>query len=118
MRIKQKLKKHFLVISDSKAIYNIPWEAIIRIEALGSYSLTYTTMGKKYTSCKNLSAIHRELAAANDFCRIHNSHIVNLNKVKGMYKKEKSGILVMTDDSEVPVSRRKKPELLKNIKGS
>ena len=64
-------------------------------------------MGKKYVSCKSLRAIYKEISAVEYFCRIHHSHIINLTRVK-MYSRI-NGMVVMTDDSEIPVSRRRKP---------
>ena len=100
-------QKEMLVISDRTGIYNIPLEGIIRFESQGAYSVTHAAMGEKYTSCKSLGAISKELHKVNKFFRIHNSHIINLTKIK-MYKKANGGVVVMTDGSEIPVSRRRK----------
>ena len=49
------------------------------------------------------------------FYRIHQSHLVNLVHVK-RYDKAEGGNLVMDDNSIVPVSYRKKEELVKLFK--
>ena len=46
------------------------------------------------------------------FFRPHQSHIVNINYIK-RYHKLDGGNLVMQDDSNVPVSTRKRDELMK-----
>ena len=48
------------------------------------------------------------------FCRVHNSHLVNINFIKKFIKGD-INLVVMHDDAEVEVSRRKKDELLKKI---
>lgn len=112
--IKQTVGKESLIISDRTGIYNVPLAEIIRFESQGTYSVTHAAMGEKYISCKGLGAIFKEISEVKDFFRIHNSHIINLTKIK-MYKKINGGAVVMTDGSEVPVSRRRKSAFLKKM---
>lgn len=105
------MKKKLLVISDRAGVHNIPLAEIIRFESQGSYSITHTTTGKKYISCKSLRAIYKEISEAEDFCRIHHSHIINLTRIKTYIRV--NGMVVMTDGSEVPVSRRRKHNFFK-----
>ena len=49
-----------------------------------------------------------------NFFRVHNSHLLNLNYIKS-YHKGKGGELVMTDDTVIEVSTRRKEELLKKL---
>ncbi|MBK7763989.1 MAG: LytTR family transcriptional regulator [Bacteroidetes bacterium] len=46
------------------------------------------------------------------FCRIHNSHLVNLKYISKFIKGDVN-TLVMNDNTELEVSRRKKEELVK-----
>jgi two-component system LytT family response regulator len=46
------------------------------------------------------------------FFRPHQSHIVNINYIK-RYHKADGGMLIMQDDSNVPVANRKRDELMK-----
>jgi two-component system, LytTR family, response regulator len=45
------------------------------------------------------------------FHRVHKTHIININKVN-YFDKTEGGDVVMVDGSKVPVSSRKKDELL------
>ena len=46
-----------------------------------------------------------------EFCRVHQSHIINLRHVKKFIKGD-GGIVIMHDGTEIDVSRRKKDEVL------
>ena len=56
-----------------------------------------------------------DLLTDKGFLRIHDSHIINIKYIVG-YLKGKPGLLVMTDDSRVPISTRRQPLLGKIIK--
>jgi len=51
---------------------------------------------------------------AKGFFRVHNSHIVNLAHIK-KYVKGDGGYVIMSDNSVVDVSRRKKEEFLQML---
>jgi two-component system LytT family response regulator len=55
-----------------------------------------------------------ELLEDHSFIRVHRSFVVNLNEVE-KYVKGDGGYLVMSDGSEILISRNKKEELLKNL---
>ncbi len=48
------------------------------------------------------------------FYSIHKSHLVQLSFVKG-YRKGKGGYAIMTDGSELPISREKKHDFLREL---
>jgi two-component system, LytTR family, response regulator len=73
-------------------------------EAQGSYTVICLINGRKSLISKNLKAISDFLNEF-DFIRIHSSHIVNKNNIKS-YDKHYSQI-TLTNDSILPVSRRK-----------
>jgi len=50
------------------------------------------------------------------FMRVHRSFLINLNYIKE-YQRGDGGILVMQDDREIEVSRRKKEIFLEKVKG-
>jgi len=49
-----------------------------------------------------------------DFIRVHNSHLINLHHIKN-YTRGEGGVVMMSDGTEVDVSRRKKDEFLKRL---
>ncbi|MEP7170773.1 MAG: LytTR family DNA-binding domain-containing protein, partial [Bacteroidota bacterium] len=50
----------------------------------------------------------------NNFLRVHQSHLINLNYVK-KYVRGEGGYVVMSDGSSVNVSVRKKHEVLEKL---
>ncbi|MEM7038611.1 MAG: LytTR family DNA-binding domain-containing protein [Bacteroidota bacterium] len=46
------------------------------------------------------------------FLRVHNSHLINLARLKH-YVKGDGGYVIMSDESSIPVSRSRKDDLLK-----
>jgi two-component system, LytTR family, response regulator len=88
-------------------------EEIIRIEANGSYSAIFMTNGQKHTVSKNLKSV-TELLESHLFFRCHNSHIINLRKVKKFHTGD-GFFIEMEDNSVAEVSRNKKDELLERI---
>ncbi len=62
---------------------------------------------------KTLKEFEKMLKAYN-FFRVHNSHLINLSRVKG-YTKGKGGYAILDDDSSVEVSTRRKAEFMKRL---
>lgn len=84
---------------------------IIRAEADSNYTELHLINGKKIVSSKTLKEIEVSLAKST-FIRVHKSHLININFIK-KYIKGDGGILVLNDDSMIPVSRSHKDELTK-----
>jgi two-component system LytT family response regulator len=55
---------------------------------------------------------YEDMLSEYKFFRAHQSHLINLSHIK-RYEKADGGYLVMSDNSIVPVSFRKKDELMK-----
>lgn len=105
-------KKIVLKTSDSVHIVGI--EEIVRCESQKNYTHFYMVEGEVITVSKTLKEFS-ELLVEFGFYRIHQSHLVNLMHVK-RYDKAEGGNLVMGNDDVVPVSYRKKEELMKLFK--
>ncbi|MFN5982030.1 MAG: LytR/AlgR family response regulator transcription factor, partial [Fluviicola sp.] len=80
-------------------------------EADSNYTEIHLTNGKKVVSSKTLKEIELVLLTSS-FIRVHKSHLINLNFIK-KYIKGDGGMLVLNDDSMIPVSRSHKDELTK-----
>lgn len=87
---------------------------ILHCEAQDNYTRVYLKDGKKYLVSGTLKH-YEELLADHDFARIHHSHLVNMQHVM-RFVKDDGGHVILTDGSEVEVSRRKKEEFLKRLK--
>jgi two-component system LytT family response regulator len=67
--------------------------------------------GKKILISRTLKEVAGMLVEQENFFRVHNSFLVNLNEIKN-YIKTDGGYLIMSNDGKVKVSRNKKDELL------
>jgi len=101
-------KKIVLKTSDNIHIINV--NDIVRCEADRNYSSFFLTNGKTILVSNTLKD-YDELLSSFRFFRAHQSHLVNLNHIE-RYEKKDGGCLIMKDGSTVPVSVRKKEELL------
>ena len=86
---------------------------IIRCEGDENYTKLFLMDGGKILVSKTLKELENLLEDFN-FCRIHKSHLINLNNVKS-YAKGRGGYVVMADDAKVDVSRNKKKELIEKF---
>ena len=102
------VKKIVLKTSDSIHVINV--NDIVRCEADRNYSSFFLT-NKKTILVSTTLKDYDELLSSFNFFRVHQSHLVNLNHIE-RYEKKEGGCLIMKDGSTVPVSVRKKEELL------
>jgi len=86
---------------------------VVRCEAADNYTYFHLSTGTKILVSKTLLEFER-LLSNYYFFRIHQSNLINLRMIKS-YQKGEGGSIIMTDNSEVEVSRRKKTELLQVI---
>lgn len=84
---------------------------IIRCMSNNNYTTIYTVQKEKILVSKTLKEIETLLHGQN-FCRVHNSHLINLSHIS-KFIKGATNMLIMADQAEVEVSRRKKDELIK-----
>jgi two-component system, LytTR family, response regulator len=83
---------------------------IIRIESSSNYSIFYFESGKKCIVTKTLKEFE-EILVKHDFMRIHNSHLINLTKIKS-YQKGDGGTVELENGDKIEVSRRRKDEFI------
>ncbi|MCP9767478.1 DNA-binding response regulator [Lacihabitans sp. LS3-19] len=92
-------------ISCDGKIYFLEPDEILYCESDGNYCNVFLENGQKLFLTQILKQIEEKLPK-NLFYRVHNSYVVNLNKVREYQKNE--GFLVLTNGKKVPVSRTKK----------
>ena len=100
-----------LVLPDGQGLTVVETEEIVRLESEGSYTVFYLTQGRKYMISKHLKEFENTLSDNAAFVRVHRSHLINMEHVK-RYIKGEGGYAVMSDASEVEISRRRKNEFL------
>jgi len=96
---------------DGIEFYNLA--DILRCEADRAYCKFYFVKGPSVVVSQSLGEFEDILKECN-FLRIHKSNMVNLNHIK-KYVRGTGGYVILTDDSHVDVSIRKKEELLKAL---
>ncbi len=102
-----------ITLSTSDGLEFIPLHQIIRIEASGPYSHFYLKDKKKIIVSRNLKE-YETLLTDHGFFRVHNSHIINMKEVKRMIKTD-GGYAVMSDESNITISPKKKEEFFEMI---
>lgn len=103
------LKKIVLKTSDKIHVVNI--NDIIHCQADNTYTTFFLVNAKKIIVSKPIKK-YEEMLSEHGFMRVHQSHLVNLNYIQHLNKQE-GGILVMTDNSQIPVSNQQKQSLIK-----
>src|SRR5690606_30893680 len=83
---------------------------IVRLKAESNYTRVYFSNGDVFIESKTLREFEQELAAI-DFIRVHRSHLINMMYVQG-YLSKNGGIILLTDGSEIEISRSKHREFL------
>ena len=86
---------------------------IIRCEADGSYTNFYLVGGKKLMVSASLKH-YEDLLPEKDFIRIHHHHLINMNHVVRFLKVD-GGYAIMTDNTQLEISRRKKDAFLERL---
>lgn len=106
-----KLKK--VGLPDGEGLIFINLSEIIRCDSDGNYTFFILTSGKKIIASRTLGE-YEQMFADDNFFRVHRSHLVNLQHVK-KYIKGEGGYVVMSDNSQVEVSRRNKIDFLERL---
>lgn len=106
--LKKFTQKKITISTDGKLIFLEPFE-IAFIESDGNYSSIHLSDGKKIVLTKKLKEVN-EILPQDHFFRVHNSFIINLDKIKEFYKTD--GYVVLEGKHKIPVSRQRKSEFL------
>ena len=85
-------------------------DEILRIESDSNYSHVFLTNGKKITLSKTLKDVEESIKGE-PFCRIHQSHIININFIDKVDKGE-NAYVVMKDGTSITISRSRKDQFL------
>ncbi len=105
--------RHNLVLSTAEELRVAEIKSIVRCQSMGNYTQFYFDDGSKLLITKTLKE-YDAILSDHAFMRVHQSHLVNCRFIKA-YVKTEGGYLLLKDDARVPVSVRKKPEVIKVV---
>ncbi len=96
-------------LSTTDKIHLIEVDDIVRCESDNYYTIIHFKNGTNMMVSKTLKEIEQKLEEF-DFVRTHKSHLVNIRCILNFIKDEM--VVLMSDGSKVPVSKRKKESIL------
>lgn len=103
-----------IALSTSDGIHLFEISDIIRCESEDNYTKFFIKNSKPVLISKTLKE-YEDLLTEHGFERIHQSHLINLSYLKSYIKKD-GGYVVMSDNSNLPISQRKKERLQELLK--
>jgi two-component system, LytTR family, response regulator len=86
---------------------------ILYCEASSNYTEIHMADNRKYIVSRTLKE-YEDILTEQNFFRIHNSYLINLNSIK-KYVRGEGGYVVMNNDKALDVSKRKKESFLSRI---
>ena len=101
-----------LAITTSDGVVFLELDKIVRCEADLNYTKFFLAGNKSFLSSKTLKDYEDLLTTHTNFIRVHRSHLLNVNY---LLKLKNDGNLVLTDNSVIPISRRRKKEVMSRI---
>ncbi|CAL2075025.1 LytTR family transcriptional regulator [Tenacibaculum dicentrarchi] len=104
-------KRKITINTDGKLIF-LKQSEIVFVESDGNYCTIHAINNRKIVVTKKLKEIN-SLLPEEHFFRIHNSFIINLNKLKQFIKSD--GYVILEDNHRIPVSRQKKSDFLEKF---
>jgi two-component system, LytTR family, response regulator len=102
-----------LSLHTQERIFVAEIEQIVRCEADGNNTRFVLSSGEKLFVTKTLKHFE-QLLERHDFARVHQTHLVNFRYVRGFEKKD-GGYLLLKNGELIPVSVRKKAEVMERL---
>ena len=99
-----------IVLHTQEKIVSVPYSSISYCMSDGNYTTFFFTDGSKLLITKTLKEFDKILTNQG-FLRTHQSYLINTQEVKEFVKTE-GGYLLLKDDTRIPVSVRKRTEVL------
>lgn len=108
----RKLQKLSLHTQEKIIIVDI--NSIIRCQSDNNYTTFYFTDKPKIVVSKTLK-YYADLLKENNFIRVHQSHLIQKHQIKEFIKSD-GGYLILKDKTNIPISVRKKAEVMGILK--
>lgn len=108
--IQEKKRPDKLVLSTFEGMHVVNISEIIRCQSDDYYTRFFFLNSKEILVSKTLKE-YEQILTEHNFIRPHKSHLINITYIKS-YMKTDGGHIILTDGSQIPVSRRKKEMVL------
>lgn len=99
-----------IVLKDSESIYFVKVSDIVHCKAEGPYTEFYLVPQQKITISKSLKE-YEEMLEPFGFVRSHHSHLINIKRIV-RFDKADGGTIVLENKQVVPVSQRKREQIM------
>jgi hypothetical protein len=107
-QMQQQQTSETINIHSAGKIDKIPTQDIFYCQASGDYVEIYL-QNRELLYSGSLKSIAEQLPST--FIRVHRSYVVNIDKVMSMKRDGENGYLVLSNDNQIPVSRRMMPQV-------
>lgn len=107
----RKLKKIGLPVQGG--VQYFPLDEIIRLQSQSNYTTFYLNQNRELLISKTLKE-YDELLSDQGFVRVHQSHLINIDHIS-QYQKSDGGYVILSDGSNVPLSKNYKENFLAAI---
>ena len=101
-----------IILNADGQMYFLEPDSILYAESDGNYSTIYLENQPKIVVTKKLKEVHSALPQQM-FFRIHNSFVINLNKIRSYVKND--GYVVLSNNQKIPVARQRKSKFLEKL---
>lgn len=101
-----------LALNTQEKIHIVNIADVIRCESDGNYTEFYFTQHKKILVTKTMKDFE-EILTRHGFYRVHQSHLINTKFIKEFIKTD--DVLLMENDTQIPVSSRRRADVIKML---
>lgn len=101
-----------LALNTQEKIHIVNISDIIRCESNGNYTEFFMKENKKLLVTKTMKD-YEDLLSQQGFYRVHQSHLINTSYIKEFIKSDEE--LLMIDQTRIPVSTRRRAEVMKML---
>lgn len=99
-----------IALTTSDGMIFVHTSDIIYCEAESNYTKVVLVDNRKVVVSKVLKELDEALCGP-DFCRVHSSFLINVNRIK-KYMRGDGGYLIMEDDATISISRNRKQDFM------
>lgn len=116
-RPKEERSSGYFMVSAMEKKVKVLHQEIAHAQASGNYTIFWLQNGEKYMLAKTLKEVELQLEETGGFIRTNRDSVVNMKEVKS-YSMHPPFELVLRDGTRLPISRRKKAEVIQRLESA